>query len=170
MLHHPSNIAPQHMFDGVTFADHSFNPSASLPAIHLNHPSPGSMTSLNDRQLEPSQTFEGLLASNTTLKTRVSELEVINDLFRGRVAELEQKDATARSGEQIMRESDDQLRRALDESHQREADLKRRIDELEREVAELRDSGEPRAKRLRLSDIVAEHSATPEPSATPEEA
>jgi GATA-binding protein len=157
------------MFDGVTFSDHGFHPSTSLPALHLRHPSPGSISSLNDRSLEPPQTYEGLLAANTTLKTRVSELEVINDLFRGRVAELEQSDVNARNGEMIMRECDDQLRRALDEAQRRENDLKRRIDELEREVGDLRDS-EPRAKKLRLSDLVAECAETPSQSVTPETA
>lgn len=99
----------------------------------------------------------------------MSELEVINDLFRGRVAELEQSDANARSGEMIMRESDDQLRRALDDAQRRETHLKRRIDELEREVGDLRDS-EPRAKKLRLSDIVAESAETQSQSATSETA
>ncbi|MCJ1368113.1 hypothetical protein MMC16_007252 [Acarospora aff. strigata] len=168
-LHHPSNIAPQHLFDGVSFSDHGFHAPNSLPALHLNHPSPGSIASLNDRQTEPPQTYEGLLAANTTLKTRVSELEVINDLFRGRVAELEQNDVHARNGEMIMRETDDQLRRALDEAQRRENDLKRRMDELEREVVDLRDS-EPRAKRMRLSDIVAESAEPPSQSATPEHA
>lgn len=96
-------------------------------------------------------------------------MEVINDLFRGRVAELEQSDVNARNGEMIMRECDDQLRRALDEAQRRENDLKRRIDELEREVGDLRDS-EPRAKKLRLSDLVAECAETPSQSVTPETA
>ena len=68
-----------------------------------------------------------------------------------------------------MRETDDQLRRALDEAQRRENDLKRRMDELEREVVDLRDS-EPRAKRMRLSDIVAESAEPPSQSATPEHA
>ncbi|KAI9880116.1 MAG: hypothetical protein M1830_005361 [Pleopsidium flavum] len=168
-LHHPSNIAPQHIFDGVSFSDHGFHPSTSLPPLHLNQPSPGSITSLNDRHLEPPQTYESLLAANTSLKTRVSELEVINDLFRGRVAELEQSDANARNGEMMLRETDDQLRRALDETQRREDHLKRRLDEVEREVVELRDS-EPQPKKMRLSDIVAESSETPSQSATPENA
>lgn len=53
---------------------------------------------------------------NKDLKTRVNELEVINDLFRGRVTELEASEAEAR-------------KRA--ESLERElADLKRTVDEL----------------------------------------
>ncbi|KAA6410014.1 MAG: GATA transcription factor [Lasallia pustulata] len=150
VIHH-SNIAPQHMFDGVSLTEHTFHPSPSLPALHLSHPSPGSTSSLNERHLEPPQTYEGLLAANTTLKTRVSELEVINDLFRGRVAQLEQADENTRQDEAVQRNAHLQLRQALEQSQQREDSLKRRVDELERQVADLRDS-EPRTKRQRLSD------------------
>ncbi|KAI4133904.1 MAG: hypothetical protein LQ347_001976 [Umbilicaria vellea] len=149
-IHH-SNIAPQHMFDGVSLTEHAFHPSPSLPALHLRNPSPGSTSSLNERHLEPPQTYEGLLAANTTLKTRVSELEVINDLFRGRVAQLEQADENTRQDEAVQRNAHLQLRQALEQSQQREDSLKRRVDELERQVADSRDS-EPRPKRQRLSD------------------
>lgn len=139
------------MFDGVSLTEHAFHPSPSLPALHLSNPSPGSTSSLNERHLEPPQTYEGLLAANTTLKTRVSELEVINDLFRGRVAQLEQADENTRQDEAVQRNAHLQLRQALEQSQQREDSLKRRVDELERQVADSRDS-EPRPKRQRLSD------------------
>ncbi|MCJ1298541.1 hypothetical protein MMC08_001331 [Hypocenomyce scalaris] len=148
---HLSNIAPQHMFDSVSLTEHAFHPSPPLPGLHLSNPSPGSTSSLNDRHLEPPQTYEGLLAANTTLKTRVSELEVINDLFRGRVAQLEQADETTRHDEAVQRNAQLQLRQAFEQSQRREDTLKRRVDELERQVAMLRDT-EPRLKRQRLSD------------------
>ena len=91
-----------------------------------------------------------LLQSNTTLKTRVSELEVINDLFRGRVAQLEQSDANARRTEIVQRDLENQLRQLLEQSQAREIELKRQIKELEREVAGSREP-EPGAKRQRLS-------------------
>ena len=145
MYHHP-NIAPQHMFDHAALTDHVFSQSPSLPAMHLRHPSPGSTTSLNDRHLEPPPTYEVLQQQNTTLKTRVSELEVINDLFRGRVQELEQQDRRS-----VM--AHEQLRQALDHSKHTESNLKRRIDDLEREVADLRDIDlRPHSKRARISD------------------
>ncbi|EDN10170.1 hypothetical protein HCAG_05973 [Histoplasma mississippiense (nom. inval.)] len=82
---HHSNIAPQHMFDSVTLSDHSFNPStAVLPSLQLHNPSISSTSSANDRHLEAPQTYEGLLAANTSLKTRINELELINELFRGK--------------------------------------------------------------------------------------
>jgi GATA-binding protein len=153
---HNSNIAPQHMFDSVTLGDHGFNPANTLPALQLRQPSPGSTSSLVDRHLEAPQTFEGLLASNTSLKTRVSELEVINELFRGRVAELEQSDATARRSEMIVRDSEARLRRSLDDAQRREDDLKRRIGELELQLNERSGNGfgEPASKKIRLSDVV----------------
>ncbi len=96
--------------------------------------SPGrSETSLNDMP----QTFEQLIATNSSLKTRVSELEVINELFRGRVTQLEQDEANARRGEEMRRESERNLRLHLEESQRRENQLKRRLDDLEREVAEM---------------------------------
>ncbi|KAI9769812.1 MAG: hypothetical protein M1840_003806 [Geoglossum simile] len=149
------HLAPQGIFEGVTHSDHVFLPSPSLPSLHLNQPSPGSTSSL-DRQHETSQSYESLFAANTSLKTRVSELEVINDLFRGRVTELEQSEATARRGEMVRRDTEEHLRRVLDDTQRREQDLKRRVDELEKELAELRESSGPPAKKMRVSDIVEE--------------
>ncbi|KAL3709124.1 GATA zinc finger protein 3 [Talaromyces marneffei ATCC 18224] len=159
---HNSNIAPQHMFDSVTLGDSSFNPANTLPALQLRQPSPGSTSSMIDRHLEVPQTYEGLLAANTSLKTRVSELEVINELFRGRVAELEQSDATARRSEMIARDSEARLRRSLEDSQRREDDMKRRISELEQQLSDHSGSGpfqgngssEPAMKKIRLSDVV----------------
>lgn len=75
--------------------------------------------------------------SYDALKTRVSELEVINNLYRETNADLQQRNENARL--------------LLDQSQAREVALKRRVDQLEREIAELRDP-EPRSKRQRLSD------------------
>ena len=155
-MHQPSsNIAPQHLFDGVSSFDHAFHPSPSLPALHLRHPSPGgcSTSSLaGDRHLELPKTHDQLQQENASLKIRVSELEVINDLFRGTVAQLEQSEAHARRTENLQHGEHNQLRQLLDDSRRREDDLKRRVEDLEREVSELRGSPEPSAKRARLSD------------------
>ena len=151
---HPSNIAPQHLFDGASSTEHTFQ-SPAVPSFQLRHPSPGSASSFNDRNLEPPQTYEGLLQANTFLKTRVSELEVINDLYKGTVNQYEQ--GSAPQAEMIPRDSESQLRQSLDQALRREESLKRQVDELEREVAELR--GEQLAKRRRIS----EPSEYPEP-------
>ncbi|KAJ6152066.1 GATA transcription factor nreB-Penicillium chrysogenum [Penicillium chrysogenum] len=150
---HNSNIAPQHMFDSVTLGD-SMNSSSGLPL-----PPDAPTFSLGSRP--PTRfphTFESLLALNTSLKTRVSELEFVNELFRGRVTELEQSDASARRSEMIVRDSEVRLRRSLEDAQRREEDLKRRVSDLERQLgsgsAGDAESGEPLAKKIRLSDVV----------------
>lgn len=164
MQGHNSNIAPQHMFDQVTAGRDSGLGSSSLPSLPLRQPSPSAV----DRQLESPQTYESLLALNTSLKTRVSELDLINELFRGRVAELEQSDASARRSEMIARDSEARLRRTLEETQRREDDLKRHVAELERQFGTSGsldvDSSEPSAKRIRLSDMVEQ---SPEESPAP---
>lgn len=150
---HNSNIAPQHMFDSVTLGDNALRSSNSLPALQLRQPSPSAV----DRQLESPQTYESLLALNTSLKTRVSELDLINELFRGRVAELEQSDASARRSEMIARDSEARLRRSLEESQRREEDLKRRLGEVEHQLGNS-GSDKPQAKKIRLSDVVEQSS------------
>jgi GATA-binding protein len=139
------------MFDSVTLGD-GLN-SSGLPSRQMRQPSPSAV----DRQLDSPHTFESLLALNTSLKTRVSELEFVNELFRGRVTELEQSDASARRSEMIVRDSEVRLRRSLEDAQRREEDLKRRISELERQFGSSAgdvESGEPLAKKIRLSDVV----------------
>lgn len=148
------------MFDSVTLGEQGLNSSTSLPNLQLRNPSPTSTSSVNDRLFDAPQTYEDLLAANTSLKTRVSELEVINGLFRGRVAELEQSDATARRSEMVMRDSEARLRRTVEEAQSREEELKRRIFELELQLGEqgtytgnIGIDGNP-SKKIRLSDMV----------------
>ena len=148
------------MFDGVSLNDHTFQ-SPALPSLHLRHPSPGSTSSFNDRNLEPPQTYERLLQDNSSLKTRVTELEVINDLYRGTVNQYEQGGAP--QAEMVPQASESQLKQALDQALRREEALKRQVEDLERENAELRGE-QPPLKRTRLSDNTANN--YPEPPGT----
>ena len=107
--------------------DQAFQPSPSIPGLHLSHPSPGSTSSLIDRHLESPQTYEQLFAANTQLRTKVSELEVIN---------IMQRESAAREASDFSSEVDD---------------LKRRIQELEHSLQE-RDLGQLPSKRARLSE------------------
>ncbi|RFU35630.1 hypothetical protein B7463_g699, partial [Scytalidium lignicola] len=155
-------------FNGHQLVDDHFNHSPSLPPMHLRQPSPGRSTSpLNGTHgLEVPQTYEQLIAQNSSLKTRVSELEVINELFRGRVTQLEQDEANARRGEEMRRESEASLLTRLEESQRRENQLKRRLDDVERELADLREGG-PRAKKMRVADMVGDsESSTPQSAAS----
>ncbi|CEJ84968.1 Putative KLLA0F21296p [[Torrubiella] hemipterigena] len=118
-----------------------------------------------DRSSDGPQTHEQLIAQNSSLKTRVSELEVINELFRGRLSQLEQQEAAARRGQEVAgveqtqlrtqldasQENEKQLQTQLDDSHRRENNLKRRLDELELELKELKEkeTGDRPSKRAR---------------------
>jgi GATA-binding protein len=125
---------------------------------------------LNGDRLDMPQTHEQLLAANSSLKTRVSELEVIQELYRGRIQQLEHEEANRQAQEKsnsdaevqlraqldAMNESHAQLQKDLEESHRRENMLKRRLDELEvelkeaKEALEVHESG--RAKKARVDD------------------
>ncbi|KAJ0310086.1 hypothetical protein COL516b_002593 [Colletotrichum fioriniae] len=120
-----------------------------------------------DRHLDVPQTHEQLIAANSALKTRVSELELINELFRGRLSQMEQDEASARRGQEISGKAEAQLRaqlesskKQLDESHRRENNLKRRLDEMElelkdaRDALDLSDSGRA-AKKPRIAEVAA---------------
>jgi len=154
-------------FNGHNLDDHYNHHSPSLPPMHIRQPSPGRSTSpLNGASgLEVPQTYEQLIASNAALKTRVSELEVINELFRGRVTQLEQDEANARRGEEMRRESEHNLLNRLEESQRRENQLKRRLDDVERELSDLRE-GAPRAKKMRVADMVGDSEASTPQSVT----
>ncbi|KAK0627821.1 hypothetical protein B0T14DRAFT_563595 [Immersiella caudata] len=116
---------------------------------------------------ELSRTHEQLIADNASLKTRVSELEVIQELYRGRIQQLEQEENArrevpdaAKAEEQLraqisvltdstlqlhkqLEESQqnfEESQRQLEESHRRENMLKRRLDELEVELKDTKAS------------------------------
>ncbi|KAL2137256.1 hypothetical protein VTI74DRAFT_6467 [Chaetomium olivicolor] len=136
-------------------------------------------------RLDMPQTHEQLLATNASLKTRVSELEVIQELYRGRIQQLEQEDMNRQAQEKskseaevqlraqldAMNEAHAQLQKELDESHRRENMLKRRLDELEVELKEAKEALETqdngRHKKARVDDAPPN---TDEPASTPQSA
>ncbi|KAK0890285.1 GATA zinc finger protein 3 [Friedmanniomyces endolithicus] len=151
------NIAPQHIFDTVSLTVAPDYPPTSA-YIH-RQPSPSSLslnghTTTSSHQqhqqqhtLEtPPQTYDALLAQNSHLRTRVSELEVINGLFRGRVGELEASEQEARRAERRGEEEIRRLRADLESAEERAEEARRRIEELE-------GGGEgPRRKRVRVEE------------------
>jgi GATA-binding protein len=140
---------------------------------------------MNGERLDMPQTHEQLMATNASLKTRVSELEVIQELYRGRIQQLEQEELNRQAQEKNNSEAEVQLRSQLDatneahiqlqkeleESHRRENMLKRRLDELEVELKDAKESLEVhesgRAKKARLDDTAA---TTDEAASTPQSA
>lgn len=111
--------------------------SPSMAYTQFRAPSPAG-SSVNGSHLEPPPTFE----AHKALQTRVSELEVINELFRGRVEELES----------LARETEAKARNDMEEA-------KRKIDQLEAELVEYRELGH-KHKKVHLSDVVDESQAS----------
>lgn len=129
--------------------------------------SPGRVPSpMNGERLDLPQTQEQLIQANSTLKTRVSELEVIQELYRGRIQQLEQEEnlrlqEAAPNSELLARlaaltEELAQKQKDMEDGHRRENMLKRRLDELELELKKANESRgtheNGRAKRPRLDD------------------
>ncbi|KAK1256154.1 hypothetical protein MKX07_008413 [Trichoderma sp. CBMAI-0711] len=140
----------------------------SMPSFMVDDPSQAGVAGFNgegragspmngDRGLESPQTQEQLIANNSSLKTRVRELEFINELFRGRLSQLEQQEAAASAalrGQEVAgvehtqlraqldasKEIENQLRAQLEDSHRRENNLKRRLDELELELRAVKEA------------------------------
>ncbi|KAI1151953.1 hypothetical protein F4825DRAFT_462178 [Nemania diffusa] len=165
----------------------AFQPMEHFQHDGLHYPMPGASPGRapsppnGDQQqsLDAPQTHEQLIAANSSLKTRVSELDLINELYRGRLQQLEQDNQTAdnyrHSAEMSAKEAAterahrEEIQRQLDDSHRRENSLKRRLDDMEQELQELKnhmsamESDEPVAKRPKLEDHThdeAEHLAT----------
>ncbi|KAK7418531.1 GATA zinc finger protein 3 [Neonectria punicea] len=162
----------------------------SLPSFMVDDPSGFGASGNSDgraqsplngeRHPDAPQTHEQLIAQNSSLKTRVSELELINELFRGRLSQIEQQEAAARRGQEVAgveqnqlrsqlkaaQDSETRLRAQLEDSHRRENSLKRRLDDLELELKEAKDAVEDAsierpAKRLRLTESTAKPEEAP---------
>lgn len=119
---HDPNIAPQHMFDGVHLGDQGFGGSPSLPPLNLNQPSPSN--------IDTSGGYEALVAANTNLRTRVSELEVINMVYS---------------------DNENNLRAERDTAVRERDDLKRRVETLEAQLQEANDMSQRDNKRVKMS-------------------
>ncbi|KAK3398795.1 GATA type zinc finger protein asd-4 [Sordaria brevicollis] len=138
-----------------------------IPGFGVPTASPGRAPSPMNGEHMP-QTHEQLLAANASLKTRVSELEVIQELYRGRLHQLETEENIRQASEpgkleaqlrgqiDAMAEAHQQLQKELEESHRRENMLKRRLDELEVELKDVKEALESqdngRHKKIRLDD------------------
>ncbi|KAL5624928.1 hypothetical protein BROUX41_004988 [Berkeleyomyces rouxiae] len=132
-----------------------FPPRSGSPGLHGD-----------GRHDSTSQTHDQLIAS---LRTRVNELELINELFRGRLGQLEHDEANARRGQELSGVTETQLRQQindllkantdvriqLEESHRRENALKHRLNDLEVALREALDSSvEPGRKRARMTEVL----------------
>ncbi|CAK7275222.1 GATA zinc finger protein 3 [Sporothrix epigloea] len=130
------------------------------------------------------QTADQLVATNSSLKTRVAELEVINDFITRRLGHYEPvygsgpttvdgqdgtgqsngDDMQLRSQIELLTQSERQLRSELEEGHRRENMMKRLIEELEQKLTQTEQAlatyeGD-RAKRPRHDSSAGVDSAT----------
>jgi GATA-binding protein len=117
--HQNPNIAPQHLFDTVSMPADSF----ASPGTH---------------HLETPQSFDAVMAQNNALRTRVNELEVINDLFRGRVNELETSEQDARREVEALKREVESLKRG-------------NAEQVVDTIVEAKEDGNP-AKRQRMAE------------------
>jgi GATA-binding protein, other eukaryote len=134
------NLAVFSGMDGQQFQ------SSSLPQYGMAGEGGGPHESATngEQQGDVPQTHEQLIAANATLKTRISELELINELYRGRLSQLEQEmqnqdnfrhqaELAAKAEADAIRKQDE-AQKQLEDSHRRENILKRRLDEMEQEL------------------------------------
>ncbi|OAG39060.1 protein GZF3, variant [Fonsecaea monophora] len=134
--HHDPNIAPQHLFDGISATgdshyNHHNNGSPTDQSLnpHATQPSPNAASMHNSQNAESSMSYEQLAALNTRLRTRVSELEVINMVYH---------------------DNEQNLCRERDRAIQEREEWKHKAEELQRRLREINDQGHI-AKKPRLS-------------------
>jgi GATA-binding protein len=144
---HQSNIAPQAMFDSVTLDHNAFYSSPSLSQNPFRPISPSGLS-------QSGGAYHGdVLVETKALQTRVSELEVINGLFKGSVQELEVRVEDHKRAEEMAKEETRLIRNDLEAQI---ADLRRQLIATQAELADFVDGRS--AKRIRLSDIVKDDS------------
>lgn len=114
---HDPNIAPQHIFDSVNLGEQQGGGSPSLPP--LNHSFGMSPNALNGMD------YTTLIANNENLRTRVSELEVINMVYS---------------------DNENSLRSERDKAVQERDELKRKVEELEKQLEEAAELEHPTKK------------------------
>ncbi|OAP55723.1 protein GZF3 [Fonsecaea erecta] len=155
--HHDPNIAPQHIFDGVsTAADPHYNNSnhhhhqhhqhhngsPTDPSLHPNptqpSPSTASMHNNSSQHAETPMSYDQLAALNTRLRTRVSELEVINMVYHD-------------NEQNLCRERDRAIQEREDWKHKAE-ELQRRLQEIDEQQQQGHISKKPRLSSQELKE------------------
>ena len=130
-VHHDPNIAPQNLFDGIAaLQDPHYGAGVPTdPALQLNNPSPGVSTMTNGH-VANAMSYDDLLGLTTSLRTRVSELEVINMVYH---------------------DNEQNLCRERDRAFQERDEYKRKAEDLEKQVLNAQTNDEHISKKPRLS-------------------
>ncbi|EMR08043.1 protein GZF3 [Pneumocystis murina B123] len=98
-------------------------------------------------------TIDSLLQANAALRTRVSELELVNDLFRSRVSELEMNEAQMRRQDANLNDLDRQLRLREAELQRREAYLHILMRDMHHDLEQ---EEQQKRKKIRVSELLEE--------------
>jgi GATA-binding protein, other eukaryote len=100
----PNMYAAHQLYPNI---DDQFQPQ-HLPSFGVSTASDGRAPSPLNGEL--SRTHEQIIADNASLKTRVSELEVIQELYRGRIQQLEQEENARREAPDAAKTTEEQFR------------------------------------------------------------
>ncbi|KAK4189274.1 hypothetical protein QBC35DRAFT_148864 [Podospora australis] len=96
---------------------------------------------MNGDRMDMTQTHDQLLTTNSQLKTRVSELEVIQELYRGRIQQLEQEQQASQQVRQQENggaaENDAQLRAQLETANNVNSQLQIQLETMTHDHAQL---------------------------------
>lgn len=108
------------------------SPDSSLdripPLKHVAAPESARASSLTPTSHSPSASGAGGFEYELrTLKTRISELEIVNDLYHSKVSQLEFSESSARRAEATIRESELLLRKQVDELQREVSQLKQQL-------------------------------------------
>lgn len=103
---------------------------------------PSSSTSTPIQLTSDKTTREQLISTNQVLHSRVTELELVNDMLQTRIQQLESSEQVARQSETALRQSELMLRNQVQELH-------RLVDELKRNSPDTTN-----IKRLKVSELI----------------
>jgi GATA-binding protein len=143
------------------------SPVSTLPAVNGSSLRPlrlGARGEALSEQLRPRSPEVGLeripllrnipashkAAEKSQTNTRVSELELVNDLLRSRVSQLEQSESSARKAESTIRESELMLRKTVEKLREENEQLKTKL----RAVGIRDQDDEPKVKRIKVSELL----------------
>lgn len=90
--------------------DANSRPNDKLPSISQAITISNGSTTTSDSASTSTTSGSGLSKTEEELQTRVSELELVNDLLKSRIGQLEESEAAARESESIVRKSEMMLR------------------------------------------------------------
>ncbi|KAF5109241.1 hypothetical protein DV453_001665 [Geotrichum candidum] len=90
--------------------DANSRPNDKLPSISQAITISNGSTTTSDSASTSTTSGLGLSKTEEELQTRVSELELVNDLLKSRIGQLEESEAAARESESIVRKSEMMLR------------------------------------------------------------